>query len=53
VPGTYKIEADGRIVTHVEHEGVVLGSWYHFKDGMLQRPYGMGKSASWKRAKGP
>jgi hypothetical protein len=53
VPGTYKIEADGRIVTRVEHGGVVLGSWYRFKDGMLQRPYGMGKTASWKRAEGP
>jgi uncharacterized protein (TIGR03066 family) len=53
VAGTYKIEADGRIVTRVEHEGVVLGSWYRFKDGKLQRPYGMGKMASWKRADMP
>jgi hypothetical protein len=53
VAGTYTIEADGRIVTRVEHNGVVLGSWYRLKDGMLQRPYGMGKTASWQRAKMP
>jgi uncharacterized protein (TIGR03066 family) len=53
VAGTYKIEADGRIVTRVEHEGVVRGSWYRLKDGVLQRPYGMGKTASWKRAEMP
>jgi uncharacterized protein (TIGR03066 family) len=53
VPGTYKIEADGKIVTRVEHQGVAVGSWYRLKDGMLQRPYGMGKTASWKRAEMP
>jgi uncharacterized protein (TIGR03066 family) len=50
VPGTYKIEADGRIVTRVVHQGVARGTWYRLKDGMLQRPYGMGKTAVWKRA---
>lgn len=53
VPGTYTIQKDGRIVTRVEHNGVVLGSWYRLKDGMLQRPYGMGKTATWKPAKAP
>lgn len=53
VAGTYKVEADGKIVTRVEHEGVVRGSWYRLKDGMLQRPYGMGKTAFWKRAAMP
>jgi uncharacterized protein (TIGR03066 family) len=53
VAGTYKIEADGRIVTRVVHEGAALGSWYRLKDGMLQRPYGMGKTAFWKRVEMP
>ena len=51
VPGTYTIEADGRIVTRVEHAGVVLGVWFRYENGLLRKPYGMGKTASWEREK--
>lgn len=49
VTGKFSIDSTGKITTEVRHQGVVLGTWYKFKDGMLTSPRGPAPKVNWKK----